>query len=221
MHIEPGFVAPIKVTMANAGAIAVILWGCKEQIKETIVKPWVPLKSLLAAAFFSFFMESYSISVGPSELHFIGAMVMYLILGFTPTLIGFGAGLLFQGLIFNPGDLYHLGVNSLTLIIPLLGVHYLSGHKYFSQSSQKRLSWRRILELDIIYYSGVTAMVGFWLVIGDVATPISAWATWASSYLAIVILEPIFTYLLVKLLKAMRNHALVSRLTVINTLYVT
>ena len=117
MHIEPGFVAATKVAAANAGAIGVILWGCKEQAKEFLSQPWVPLKTVLAAGFFSLFMQVYSVPVGPSELHFVGAMAMYLTLGFTPTLIGFAVGLLFQGLVFNPGDLYHLGVISLSLIL--------------------------------------------------------------------------------------------------------
>jgi len=44
-------------------------------------------------------------------------------------------------------------------------------------------------------------MVGFWLAIGQVATPFSAWATFAASYLAIVACEPVFTYATLKLLK--------------------
>ncbi len=220
MHIEPGYVTPVKVVIANAGAIGVFSWGCKEQIKEFLGQPWVPLKSLLAAGFFSLFMQSFHMPVGPSELHFVGAMVMYLTLGFTPTLIGFGVGLLFQGLVFNPGDLYHLGVNSLSLMLPLIGVHYVSGKKYFDQSLSQRLSWARIMKLDALYYTGVTGMVGFWLMIGEVATPFSAWASFAASYLAIVACEPVITYLGVKGLKSIEGNSLVARLTAVRALNV-
>ncbi len=218
MHIEPGYVIHAKVVAANAGAIGVFAWGCKEQIKEFIAKPWVVLKTLLAAGIFTVFMQSFHMPVGPSELHFVGAMAMYLTLGFTPTLLGFGIGLLFQGLVFNPGDLYHLGVNSLSLMLPLIGVHYAAGRKYFDQSLNKRLSWARILKLDGMYYAGVTGMVGFWLVIGDVATPFSAWATFTASYLAIVALEPLVTYGAVRGLKAVEDNRLVARLTAVRDL---
>ena len=220
MHIEPGFVTPAKVALANAGAIVVFTWGCKEQIKEFVAQPWVPLKSLLAAGFFSLFMQSFHMPVGPSELHFVGAMVMYLTLGFTPTLIGFAVGLLFQGLVFNPGDIYHLGINSLSLMLPLIAVHYISGKQYFDQSVTEQLSWTKIVKLDALYYTGVTGMVGFWLMIGETATPFSAWAAFAGSYLAVIVLEPVFTYLIVKGLKPFENHVLVAKLTTVRELKV-
>ena len=218
MHIEPGYVTSAKVAIANAGAIGVFAWGCKEQIKELLGQPWVPLKSLLAAGFFSLLMQSFHMTVGPSELHFLGAMAMYLTLGFTPTLLGFGIGLLFQGLIFEPADLYHLGVNSLSLMLPLITVHYVAGRRFFDQTVSERLSWARIVKLDAMYYSGVTGMVGFWLMIGDVPTPFSAWATFAGSYLAIVACEPVFTYLAVKGLKSIENRSLVAKLTAVREL---
>lgn len=218
MHIEPGYVAPVKVAIANAGAIGVFAWGCKEQMKGFLGHPWAPLKSLLAAGFFSLFMQSFHLSVGPSELHFVGAMAMYLTLGFTPTLLGFGIGLLFQGLMFDPGDLYHLAVNSLSLMVPLITVHYVAGRRFFDRTISERLSWTRIVQLDAMYYAGVTGMVGFWLMIGDIPTPFSAWAAFAGSYLAIVICEPMVTYFAVKGLKSIEDHGVVAKLTAVRDL---
>ncbi|MCB2099426.1 MAG: energy-coupling factor ABC transporter permease [Rhodobacterales bacterium] len=212
MHIEPGFVAPAKVMMANVGAIGVLTWAAKEHIKTLIREPWAPLKVAAAAVFFTLFMQSFHMPVGPSELHFVGAMAMYLTLGFIPTLLGFAIGLGLQGLVFEPADLVHLGVNSLSLIVPLVGVHYAAGRKLFDQNLKRRLSLGRIIGLDALYYGGVTAMVGFWLAIGEVATPLSAWLTFASSYLALVVVEPIVTYGAVRLLKRHEDTGLVSRL---------
>lgn len=221
MHIEPGYIAPAKIVIANAGAIGVFAWGCKTQIKEFLSKPCAPLKSLVAAIFFSLFMQGFHMPVGPSELHFVGAMAMYLTLGFTPTLLGFGVGLLFQGLLFDPGDIYHLGVNSLSLALPLIAVHCAAGKRFFDGASSERLSWAKIVKLDAMYYTGVTGMVGFWLMIGDVATPFSAWAAFAGSYLAIVAIEPVVTYLAVKGLKAIEDHDLVARMTSVRDLRIT
>ncbi len=209
MHVEPGYVAPAKVALANASAIGVVIWGCVAQAKTLLRDPFAPIKSLVAAAFFSLFMQSFHMPVGPSELHFVGAMVMYLTLGFTPTLLGFGIGLVFQGALFEPTDLYHLGVNSLSLMLPLISVHLVAGRRFFDGTPGATLSWARIIKLDAMYYAGVTSMVGFWLMIGDVATPISAWAAFASSYLVIILCEPVVTYVLVKGLKAFEDHALV------------
>jgi len=218
MHIEPGFVTPAKVAIANAGAIGVFAWGLKEQLKEFLSKPWIPLKTLLAAVFFSLFMQSFHMPIGPSELHFVGAMAMYLTLGFTPTLLGFAIGLAVQGLVFDPADLYHLGVNSLSLMLPLVAVHFISGRQFFEQSVSKRLSWARIVGLDAMYYTGVTGMVGFWLMISEVSTPFSSWLAFASSYLVLVACEPVVTYLAVKGLKSIENHSLVTRFTVVRNL---
>ena len=218
MHIEPGYVSAAKVIAANVSAVGVFAWGCKEQISDFLKEPFTPLKTLLAAGFFSIFMQSFHMSVGPSELHFIGAMAMYLTLGFTPVLLGFAIGLLFQALAFDPQDMYHLGVNSLSLMLPLISVHYLGGKQLFDKDLTKRLSFAQILKLDAMYYAGVTCMVGFWLVIGEVTTPLTAWAQFALSYLAIVALEPVVTFIAVKGLKVIEDNAVVRNLTVVSQL---
>jgi len=69
-----------------------------------------------------------------------------------------------------------------------------------------------------MYYAGVTGMVGFWLSIGEVATPFSAWAAFAASYLAIVACEPLITYAAVKGLKSVENHWAVGKLTAVREL---
>src|SRR5207244_6248137 len=80
-------------------------------------------RTLLAAVFFTLCMQAFHLKVGPSELHFVGAMPMYLAFGLVPTLLGFAAGLLLQGLLFEPADLVHLAVNTLSLAVPLLALH--------------------------------------------------------------------------------------------------
>lgn len=215
MHIEPGFVAPAKVMMANTAALGLIAWGAKEQLLGLLREPWAPLKTLAAALFFSLFMQGFHAPVGPSELHFVGAMVMYLTLGFVPTLLGFALGLLLQGLVFDPADLVHLGVNALSLMVPLVTVHSLAGAKLFDRSLGERVGLARILKLDAMYYAGVTGMVGFWLMIGDVATPFAAWASFAVSYLAVVALEPVVTWLVLNGLKRLEDNSIVTRLTTV------
>ena len=61
-------------------------------------------------------------------------------------------------------------------------------------------------------------MVGFWLFIGDVATPFSAWLAFAGPYLAIVALEPVFTLIVVNGLKTVADTPIVDRLFVVKDL---
>lgn len=203
MHIEPGYITTAKIAAANLGALSVVGYYSRNLLKQ----PANLLRTGLAALFFSLFMQSLHMNVGPSELHFIGAMAIYLTLGFIPTLLGFAAGLLLQGMLFSPADLMHLGVNALSLIVPLIGVHYTLGRRLREGSA---VSWSAILKLDALYYSGVVVMVGFWLAIGEVATPFAAWAAFAASYLAVVAVEPFVTFGAVQLLKRYGHTRLVS-----------
>ncbi len=189
MHIEPGILSAAKIALANGAAIALL----GSQSATLLRSPRLIVRTLIAALAFTALMQSLHMPVGPSELHLVGAMPIYLMFGFIPTLFGFASGLLLQGLVFEPQDLIHLGVNFLSLAVPLVTLHASFGDKLAS------LDTRTVLKLDAIYYSGVTLMVGFWLSIGEVATPFSEWAAFALSYASIVIAEPLLTIGLVRL----------------------
>lgn len=194
MHIEPGILSATKVAAADVAALAVM----GAALPALLRRPALILRTLLASVFFTLFMQAFHLRIGPSELHFVGAMPIYLSLGFVPTLLGFGIGLLVQGLVFEPADLINLGVNTLSLALPLIVVHGLFGKRL------ARLDLSTILKLDAAYYGGVTLMVGFWLAFAEVATPVAAWAAFAASYLTIVACEPLLTYVSVGLI---RRHA--------------
>ncbi|MDQ3060905.1 MAG: energy-coupling factor ABC transporter permease [Pseudomonadota bacterium] len=183
MHIEPGLLAQSKLVFAAVAAVGVL-----GAYAPTLLKtPTLWLRTVLAAVFFSLFMQSFHLQAGPSELHLLGAMPIYLAFGFIPTLFGFGLGLLLQGLLFEPQDLMHLAVNTLSLAVPLIAVHHTLGQKL------KEVTMATVLKLDSAYYAGVVAMVGFWLLQAEVATPLAGWAVFASSYLPVVLVEPLAT----------------------------
>jgi ABC-type Co2+ transport system permease subunit len=183
MHIEPGVLGAAKIAAANVAAVG-LLAACVPALWR---RPALLLRTALAAAFFTLCMQAFHLKVGPSELHFVGAMPMYLAFGLVPTLLGFALGLLLQGLLFEPADLVHLAVNTLSLAVPLLALHATLGRRVSA------VTVRTVLQLDATYYAGVTLMVGFWLSIGVVATPLADWARFAASYLAVVALEPLVT----------------------------
>ena len=183
MHIEPGVLAAGKLIVANGAALGLV--GVVALL--ALRRPALLLRSGLAAAFFTLCMQAFHLKVGPSELHFLGAMPMYLLLGLVPTLLGFALGLLAQGWLFEPADLLHLSVNTLSLALPLLAVHAGFGRRL------ARVDLRTVLRLDASYYAGVTAMVGLWLAIGEAAAPWQDWLQFAASYLSVVALEPLLT----------------------------
>lgn len=215
MHIEPGILNAAKVLYANVTAIATLAAFSPKLIK----RPDNLIKTLLAAAFFSVFMEVFHLPIGASELHFVGASAVYFMFGFIPTLFGFAIGLLLQGLLFEPQDLVHLGVNSLSLILPLIAAHGLLGRRFFTEDGRS-IRWAEVVKFDAVYYTGVVAMVGFWLSLGEEPTPLSNWALFAVSYLPLVLCEPLFTCLVVRTLKRYADNALVGRFTSVNMLKV-
>ena len=87
-----------------------------------------------------------------------------------------------------------LSVNSLSLILPLLAVHFTLGKNLSIQD----LNLKTLAKLDGVYYAGVTTMVGFWL-LGEAVTNLSAWATFAVSYAPVVLAEVGFSFGLIKL----------------------
>ncbi len=202
MHIEPGILSGAKIAAANLAATALVA----TQAPQLVKRPQLVLRTLLAALFFSIFMQSFHMPAGASELHFIGAMPIYLSLGFVPTLLGFGLGLLLQGVVFEPADLLHLGVNFLSLAVPLLALHLGLGRKLAAGAATEIKS---VLRLDAAYYTGVAAMVGFWLSMGEVATPFAEWMSFAVVYLPVVLIEPVLTVAVVRLLQSQAHRPLV------------
>ncbi|MHB1104638.1 MAG: energy-coupling factor ABC transporter permease [Devosia sp.] len=214
MHIEPGVLNATKLVSANAAAITTLATFGAGLLRQPILL----LRAGLAALFFSVFMEIFHLPVGASELHFVGASAVYMLFGFVPTLVAFAVGLLAQGLVFEPQDLVHLGVNSLSLMLPLIVAHRLVGQRFFASEDKLAVRWATVVRFDAVYYTGVVAMVGFWLALGDVPTPLIQWAIFAISYLPLVLVEPVFTWGIVKL--AHRNRRRLGAATTVADLVV-
>lgn len=214
MHIQLGILDAVKASSANAGTLALLAGNAMALVR----KPSLIVKTALAAIFFSVLMQAFHMPVGPSELHLVGASVIYLMFGFVPTLIGFALGLLIQVILFDPLDMAHIGVNSLSLMLPLIAAHALFGKKFFAKNDTKNVNWAAIVKFDAIYYAGVVTMVGFWLSMANVATPLQAWALFALSYLPLVFIEPVFTFATIWLFKRHGNDKNLKSFTAISDL---
>jgi ABC-type Co2+ transport system permease subunit len=206
MHIELGIIDGARLAAANTAAIGVVA----TQMPRLVRAPVTVIKAGLAALIFSSLMQSWNLTIGPSELHLIGATTVYLLFGFAPTLIGFALGLLLQALLFEPQDLLHLGVNTLSLTLPMVAAHYSFGRRLFAASGQDRFTLARVLRLDAVYYAGVAAMVAFWLGISNEPAPVAEWLTWAVAYLPVFAAEALLTFASVTLIGRYRDQSIIA-----------
>lgn len=206
MHIEIGIIDPIRIAAANVAALGLV----STQLPGVVRNPVELVKTGLAALVFSVLMESWHLPIGPSELHLIGATTIYLLFGFRATMLGFAFGLGLQTIV-EPQDALHLGVNSLSLMAPLMAVHATYGRRLFGENTADRFTFARVLRLDAIYYAGVASMVGFWLMISNAATPFADWAHWAVSYAPVFALEACLTFGAVTIFGRKRDLPLLSR----------
>ena len=89
----------------------------------------------------------------------------------------------------------------------LRSYHYLhhTFGKRLAAAASSALSVPTILKLDAFYYAGVTAMGGFWLMVGEGSTALADWAAFAASYVSVLLLEPVFTVLIVRGVRSVRD----------------
>lgn len=209
MHIEIGIIEPVRIVAANAVAAAAVA----SQLPALLRAPAVAVKAGCAALAFSALMQIWHLPVGPSELHLIGATTVYLLFGFAATALGFGAGLLLQALLFEPADLAHLGVNALSLLVPLAAMHLSFGRRLQDRALGERFTFARVLRLDAVYYAGVTAMVGFWLMISTDQAALADWGRWALAYAPVFFVEAALSFGAVIAVRRFADRPLVARFT--------
>jgi cobalt/nickel transport system permease protein len=212
MHIEPGILSAPQIAAANATALATLAAHSGGLVR----RPLDIVKTLLAAAAFSLLMEVWHQPVGPSELHFIGASTIYFLFGFVPTLFGFAIGLALQAVLFEPQDMLHLGVNALSLMLPLIAAHALVGRRLLADRGDAPISWASVVRFDAVYYGGVVAMVGFWLAGGNTQTSLADWALFAAAYLPVVLCEPVMTTAVLRAVRRLDTRSPLRRLTALD-----
>ena len=110
-------------------------------------------------------------------------------------------------LLVEPKDLAHLGVNMLSLGLPLVAMHLAFGRRLFGTSLQERFTLGRVLKLDLTYYAGVAAMVAFWLGISNDPLPVRDWASWALAYMPVFAGEAMLSFGAVMVLRQWQSRA--------------
>ncbi|MEJ1993223.1 MAG: energy-coupling factor ABC transporter permease [Maritimibacter sp.] len=196
MHIEPGLVDPIKMTLAYAtatGAGAFALKTAYDSVKEQGVTS-LALRSLATTGLvLTFFQVLPHVPVGVSEVHLILGSTLLLIFGAAPAAIGLAMGLLIQGLFFAPFDLPQYGANMTTLLVPLFAIRALASRIIAPETAYVDLKYRQALALSTAYQGGIVAWVAFWAFYGQGfgAENMTSVFTFGGAYMLVVLVEPL------------------------------
>lgn len=214
MHIPDGFV-PAPICVAGYGLTGLLTWYSLKHIqKQGNATAEIPKASLLAAAFFV--ASSIHIPVPPTSLHLVLNGLLGAILGYFafPAIL---IGLFFQAVFLGHGGLSTLGVDAVMMGLPALmayGVFRLR----FGLPRQLPPRWRIGiagflagsigLGLAVLIYVGLivtTIPTGF-----DAATERTAVIGLALTHLPLVVIEGVFTALLVVFLQRVKPDMLPS-----------
>jgi len=219
MHIEPGLVDSAKLTLSYATATGALGYAAKlalDAIKQDGVAALLQRSAIAALLVFCSFEVLPHAPVGVSELHLILGTSLLLVLGAAPAAIGLAAGLLLQGLFFQPQDLPQFGANVSTLLLPLFACAGLARRLIPAHTAYVDIGYSQALKLSLAYQGGIVAWVAFWAFYGQGfgAAQFASVASFAASYMSIVLVEPLIDLgllALAKRLQGLRTSAALNR----------
>ncbi len=212
MHIAPGLIDPIKMTLAYAtatGAGTFALKAAYDAVKEQGAAS-LALRSLATTALvFSFFEVLPHHAVGISEVHLILGSTLLLIFGAAPAAIGLAMGLLIQGLFFAPFDLPQYGANMTTLLVPLFAIRGLASRIIARDTAYVDLKYSQALALSTAYQGGIVSWVAFWAFYGQGfgAETMTSVFTFGGAYMLVVLVEPLVDIAVLGMAKSARGLA--------------
>jgi ABC-type Co2+ transport system permease subunit len=210
MHIEPGLVDSAKLTLSYATATGALGYAAKlalDAIKQDGVAALLQRSAIAALLVFCSFEVLPHAPVGVSELHLILGTSLLLVLGAAPAAIGLAAGLLLQGLFFQPQDLPQFGANVSTLLLPLFACAGLARRLIPAHTAYVDIGYSQALKLSLAYQGGIVAWVAFWAFYGQGfgAAQFASVASFGAAYLSIVMIEPLIDLGLLGLAKRMQG----------------
>jgi len=207
MHIEPGVVNGAKMALGYATAGVTLSFGAKvvwEHIKESGIASFIVKSMLATIVIFSCFEILPHYPVGISEVHLILGTTIFLIFGIAPAMVGLALGLLIQGIFFAPFDLPQYGINVTTLLASMMLLHFTSKKIIPAKLAYKDISYTQLLKMSIIWEGSIVSWVAFWAFYGQGfgAENINNVLAFGSSYMLVVMIEPLIDLAVLSLVKA-------------------
>ncbi|NEZ61607.1 cobalt transporter CbiM [Leptolyngbyaceae cyanobacterium CCMR0082] len=212
MHIPDGFVPP-QLCIIGYGVSGFVTWQCLRKInRQPNPTAQMPKAAMLTAAFFV--ASSIQIPLPPMTLHLVLSGLLGAILGYY-AFLSILIGLFFQALFLGHGGLSTLGLNAIIIGVPALVGHGIFQLRHWLPRSIKPsmryglsgfLAGAVGMALAVIIFISLltfTVPAGF-----DVATERAALFTLAIAHGPLVIVEGIFTALLVTFLQRTKPELL-------------
>ena len=196
MHIEPGVVDGAKMVFAYGTAAAAAGYSLKlaaNDLKFANIPAFAIRAGLATVGTFVFFEVLPHFSAGISEVHFILATTLFLLLGAGAAAAGLTMGLLIQGLLFAPTDLPMFAVNMTTLLVPLFALHALAKRIVPDARAYVDLDYAQVLKMSAVYQGGVIAWVAFWAIYGQGvgAENVQSVLAFGGAYMLVILIEPV------------------------------
>ncbi|MEM8611610.1 MAG: cobalt transporter CbiM [Cyanobacteria bacterium P01_H01_bin.105] len=212
MHIPDGFVPP-QLCIVGYGLSGLVTWHCLRQInRHPDPAAQMPKAAMLAAAFFV--ASSIQIPLPPVSLHLVLSGLLGAVLGYY-AFLAILIGLFFQALFLGHGGLSTLGINAIIIGVPALvgyGVFQLQLWLPRSLKPGLRYGLSGFLAGAIGMALAVTIFISvlvFNVPVGfDVATERAALLTLGVAHSPLIIVEGIFTALLVTFLRRTKPELL-------------
>jgi ABC-type Co2+ transport system permease subunit len=196
MHIEPGLVDGTKILMSYGTAAAALAYTAKlalDMLKNEGIVALLLRSAIAAALVFSFFELLPHRPVGGSEVHLILGTTLMLVFGVAPACISLAAGLLIQGLFFEPQDIPQYGMNVTTLLVPLFATAALARRIIPEELAYVDIGYMQAFKLSVAYQGGIVVWVGFWALYGRGVgiENLNQIASFGAAYMAVVLVEPL------------------------------
>lgn len=216
MHIPDGLL-PASVCIGGYALTGLTTWYALRQInRQQHPTEEMPKAALLTAAFFV--ASSIHIPVPPTSVHLVLNGLLGVVLGYYafPAIL---IGLFFQAVMFGHGGMTTLGVNAVMMGIPaLLAYHLFQLYPRFERSRQRKWVIALFAFLAGAFGLGLAVAIFFTIVIAtipagfDVVTEQTAIYGLAIAHIPLIILEGIFTAMLVLFLQRVKPELLKGKL---------
>ncbi|WAL58343.1 cobalt transporter CbiM [Thermocoleostomius sinensis] len=212
MHIPDGLV-PAPVAIGGYALTGLATWYSLRQInRRPEPTAGIPKAALLTAAFFV--ASSIHVPIPPASVHLVLNGLLGVVLGYYafPAIL---IGLFFQAVMFGHGGLTTLGVNAAMMGIPaLLAYHLFRVYPRFEQALKPNWAIACFAFLAGAFGLGLATLIFLILIITtipagfDAATEQTAVYGLAIAHIPLMILEGIFTAMLVLFLRRVKPELL-------------
>lgn len=212
MHIADG-ILPAQMAIAGYAGTGLVTWYSLRKINQMAnPQAQIPKASLLTAAFF---VASWiHIPVPPTSVHLILNGLLGTVLGYFafPAIL---IGLLFQTVMFQHGGLSTLGINAVMMGLPAIAAHHIFQLRHqFKSLPPWGLGLFGFLSGSL--GMGLAVLIFFGLLVTHLAGGLDAQAETAAivglclAHLPVIVLEGIFTALLVTFFSRVKPELLPS-----------